>query len=75
MVSVVVVVHLLDNAVFQPMVVGKLVNLHPIVVVMGVFGGSLIFGFAGLVLAIPTIVISMVVVKTFFTGLYRYKII
>lgn len=75
MIGVVIIVHLLDNAIFQPMVVGKLVNLHPIVVIMGVFGGSLMFGFAGLIFAIPTIVISQVVVKTFFTGMHRYKII
>ncbi len=75
MIGVVIIVHLLDNAIFQPMVVGKLVNLHPIVVIMGVFGGSLMFGFAGLIFAIPAIVISQVVVKTFFTGMHRYKII
>lgn len=75
MIGVVMVVHLLDNAVFQPMVVGKLVNLHPLVVIIGVFGGSMMFGFAGLILAIPTTVILLVVLKTFFTGLQRYKII
>ena len=74
-IGVVMLVHLLDNAIFQPLVVGKLVNLHPIVVVLGVFGGSMMFGFAGLILAIPTIVIFLVVTKTFFTGLQRYKII
>ncbi len=74
-IGVVMVVHLLDNAIFQPLVVGKLVNLHPLVVVLGVFGGSMMFGFAGLILAIPTIVILLVVTKTFFTGLQRYKII
>ena len=34
-IGVVMVVHLLDNAIFQPLVVGKLVNLHPLVVVLG----------------------------------------
>lgn len=74
-VGVVILVHFLDNAVFQPLVVGKAVNLHPLVVILGVFGGSMLCGFAGLIFAIPTIVILTVVVKTFFTGLERYKII
>ena len=74
-VAVVMLVHLLDNAIFQPLVVGKAVNLHPLVVILGVFGCSMMFGFAGLIFAIPTIVIVTTVVKTFFTGLERYKII
>lgn len=74
-IGVVLLVHLLDNAVFQPLVVGKAVNLHPLVVILGVFGGSMMFGFAGLIFAIPSIVILTVVVKTLFTGLERYKII
>lgn len=74
-IGVVILVHLLDNAIFQPLVVGKAVNLHPLVVILGVFGGSMLFGFAGLIFAIPSIVILTVVVKTLFTGLDRYKII
>lgn len=74
-VGVVILVHLLDNAIFQPLVVGKAVNLHPLVVILGVFGGSMIFGVAGLIFAIPAIVILTVVVKTLFVGLQRYKII
>jgi predicted PurR-regulated permease PerM len=74
-IGVVILVHFLDNAVFQPLVVGKAVNLHPLVVILGVFGGSMMFGFAGLIFAIPSIVILTVVVKTLFTGLERYKII
>lgn len=74
-IGVVLFVHVLDNAVFQPLVVGKAVNLHPLVVILGVFGGSMMFGFAGLIFAIPSIVILTVVVKTLFTGLERYKII
>jgi len=74
-IGVVIIVHLLDNAIFQPLVVGKAVNLHPLVVIIGVFGGSMMFGFAGLIFAIPSIVILTVVVKTLFTGLERYKII
>jgi predicted PurR-regulated permease PerM len=78
MIAVILVVlfaHLLDNAIYQPLVVGGAVSLHPLVVIMGVFGGSIMFGFAGLILAIPTIVIVTVVTKTFFSGLKDYNIV
>lgn len=74
-IGVVMVVHLLDNAVFQPLVVGGAVNIHPLVVILGVFGGSIAFGFAGLLFAIPTIVVTKVVVQQLFRGLRAYKII
>lgn len=74
-VIVVVIAQLLDNAVFQPLVLGKAVNLHPLVVVLGVTSGSIIFGFAGLLFAIPTIVILNVVVATIFKQLKAYFII
>lgn len=74
-IAVVMIAHLLDNAIFQPLVVGSAVNIHPLVVILGVFGGSLMFGFAGLIFAIPTIVILKVVTETLFTGLKDYRII
>lgn len=74
-VGVVMIAHLLDNAIFQPLVVGSAVNIHPLVVVLGVFGGSLMFGFAGLIFAIPSIVIIKVVTETLFRGLKDYRII
>lgn len=66
---------LLDNAVFQPIVLGSAVNLHPLVVIIGVMGGSVIFGFAGMLLAIPAIVIFKVIIETLFRELKAYKII
>jgi predicted PurR-regulated permease PerM len=72
---VVAVAQLLDNAIYQPLVVGGAVNLHPLVVILGVFSGSLAFGFAGLLLAIPVIVILKVVTETLYQGLKAYKII
>lgn len=74
-IAVVLIAHLIDNAVYQPLVVGSAVNIHPLVVIMGVFGGSIMFGFAGLIFAIPTIVILKVVTQTLFTGLKDYRII
>lgn len=72
---VVLAVQLLDNAVFQPIVLGKAVNLHPLVVIIGVTGGSIIGGFWGMLLAIPTIVIFKVIISTVYKQAKKYYII
>ncbi|MBC86104.1 MAG: hypothetical protein CL677_02905 [Bdellovibrionaceae bacterium] len=74
-VAVVIIAQLLDNSVFQPVVLGSAVNLHPLVVIVGVMGGSTIFGFAGMLLAIPAIVIFKVVTETLFKEMKAYRII
>lgn len=74
-VIVVVVTHLMDNVIFAPIVLGGAVNLHPLVVILGVMGGSISFGFTGMLLAIPTIVVVKVMTETLFRGLKAYRII
>ncbi|MFO8029733.1 MAG: AI-2E family transporter [Cyclonatronaceae bacterium] len=75
----VVAVHLLaqgiDNAVFKPFVLGKAVALHPIVVFLGAIVGSILFGFAGLLFAIPAIVILKEITGTFYHQLKAYFLI
>lgn len=72
---VVLMVMVLDNGVFQPVVVGGAVSLHPLVVFIGIMGGSMLFGFAGLILAIPTIVVVKEIVSTLFRELKDYYLI
>ncbi|MCB0414226.1 MAG: AI-2E family transporter [Bdellovibrionales bacterium] len=74
-IAVVGIAQLLDNVIFQPIVLGSAVNLHPLVVIIGVMGGSIIFGFSGMLLAIPFIVITKVIIETAFKELKAYKII
>jgi len=72
---VVAIIQLIDNAVFQPYVLGNAVELHPLIVVFGVMGGAVIFGFAGMLLAIPAIMIGKVVIATIFRQFQAYAII
>ena len=72
---VVLTAQFLDNAIFQPLVLGKAVNLHPLVVVIAVTGGSIVGGFWGMLLAIPTIVILKVVISTLYRQAKEYYII
>jgi predicted PurR-regulated permease PerM len=73
--SVIVIVLILDNIVFQPIVLGGAVNLHPLVVIIGIMGASMLFGMTGVLLAIPTIVVTKVVIQHTFRGLKDYRII
>ncbi len=71
----VLIVMMMDNGIFQPFVVGGAVKLHPLAVFVGIIGGSMMFGMAGLILAIPTIVVVKEMVFTLFSELKDYYII
>lgn len=74
-----VVAHLIaqgvDNAVFKPFILGKAVALHPIIVFLGAIIGSILFGFIGLLFAIPAIVILKEIFVTLYQQLKAYFII
>jgi len=74
-VIVVALVQLADNAIFQPYVLGGATDLHPLIVLLGVMGGAVIFGFAGMLFAIPTIMVTRVVLTTIFKQFRAYYII
>jgi len=74
-VILVVIVHVLEDVVFQPFVLGGAVNVHPLVVVIAIIAGSLIMGLWGMLFAIPTVVVVKTAVTTFFKELKDYRII
>ncbi len=74
-VILVVVAHVLDDVLFQPFVLGSAVNVHPLVVIIAIVGGSLILGLWGMLFAIPTVVVVKTAVATFFKELKDYRII
>ena len=63
-VAAVGVAEVLKNIFFEPFVLGGAVKLHPLVVVIGVVGGGILFDLAGLLLAIPTITIFKVSISS-----------
>jgi predicted PurR-regulated permease PerM len=66
---------LLKNVVYEPIILGGAVKLHPLVVVSGVLGGAILFGPAGMLLAIPTITIVKVLVASTARHLTAYGLI
>ena len=69
------ITRVLDDVLFQPFVLGSAVNVHPLVVVVAIIGGSLIMGLWGMVFAIPTVVVVKTAVETLFKELKDYRII
>jgi len=66
---------LLKNVVYEPIILGGAVKLHPLVIVIGVLGGAILFGPAGMLLAIPTITIVKVLVASTARHLIAYGLI
>jgi predicted PurR-regulated permease PerM len=74
-VTAVALAELLKNAVYEPFVLGGAVELHPLVIVIGVVGGATLFGPAGMFLAIPTITVVRVLVASSVRHLKAYGLV
>jgi predicted PurR-regulated permease PerM len=66
------VAELLKNIFYEPFVLGGAVKLHPLVVVIGIVGGGILFDFAGVLLAIPVITVFKVLVSSTIRQLKAY---
>jgi predicted PurR-regulated permease PerM len=66
---------LLKNVIYGPLVLGGAVKLHPLIVVIGVFGGATLFGAVGALLAIPTIVVLKVFISSAARQIKAYGLI
>jgi predicted PurR-regulated permease PerM len=63
-IGAVVLAELLKNVVYEPVILGGAVHLHPLVVVIGVVGGAILFGPLGMLLVIPTITVVTVFISS-----------
>ena len=61
--GVAIVVQQLDNDLLAPVIYGKALNLHPVVVLLSVVAGGALFGIAGTVLAVPVVAVAVNVSK------------
>jgi predicted PurR-regulated permease PerM len=74
-VAAVVLAELLKSVVYEPIVLGRAVKLHPLVIVIGVVGAAILFGPVGMLLAIPTITVAKVLVASSARHLRAYGLI
>jgi len=66
---------LLDNVVYEPLLLGGAVQLHPLVVVIGIVGGGILFDFAGVLLAVPIIAVCRALASSSLRQLKAYGLI
>jgi sporulation integral membrane protein YtvI len=55
---------LMEGTIIGPKVVGKRTGLHPVVIMMALVIGGTLFGFMGMVLAVPFVAVASVFVKS-----------
>jgi len=53
----------LENAVLAPLLVGDRIGLHPVAVIFAILAGGQLFGFTGVLLALPVAAIIMVLLR------------
>ncbi len=56
---VAVAVQQLDNDLLAPVIYGKSLQLHPLVILLGIACGTALFGFVGALLAVPVISVAI----------------
>ena len=56
---VAVLVQQLDNDVLAPVVYGRVLSLHPVIVLISVVAGGALFGITGTVLAVPVVAVAV----------------
>lgn len=55
--------HVLENFVLTPLLVGDQIGIHPVVVIFAILAGGHLFGFMGVLLALPVAAIIMVLLR------------
>lgn len=69
------IIQLIDNVVVQPLVLGKSVNLHPLVIIFAIITGGQFFGIIGMLVAIPVTGILKVVTIEVYNSVKRFNLI
>jgi predicted PurR-regulated permease PerM len=57
------VVHIFENLVLVPQLMGDKIGLHPVAVIFAILAGGVLFGFVGVLLALPVAAVIMVLVR------------
>ena len=70
-----IMVQFIEGTFIYPIAVGKSVNLHPLVVIIGVTIGGMLGGIVGMLIVIPIICVVKVTLEVLYSYLRQYSII
>ncbi len=62
-----------DGYIINPLVYGKTNQIHPLVVIVSVFAGGVLFGITGIIIALPTAIILIATYKFFKEDIDEYS--
>jgi predicted PurR-regulated permease PerM len=68
LIGILVIDNQIEAHVFQPFLVGRYVELHPLAVAVAIAGGGVLEGVYGAVLAVPVVAVCFAVVKSLASG-------
>jgi len=68
-ISVIVIAQLIDSMIVIPSVVANAVNLHPLIVIIGIIVFGNLFGFIGMVVATPTLATANIIYRGLYQGI------
>ncbi|MCP4075521.1 MAG: AI-2E family transporter [Gammaproteobacteria bacterium] len=70
-VGVIIVAQIVDNAIVIPAVIANAVDLHPVLVIVGILIFGNIFGTIGVILAIPAMATAKIIYINLYTDIYN----
>ena len=68
-----VLVQIVDNGVVKPVVVARMVSLHPVVIIMAVIIGGKLFGIIGMIVSVPVTGIVKLVAEEAIANIRKYR--
>jgi predicted PurR-regulated permease PerM len=68
-VAVILIAQIIDNVLVIPAVIAHAVNLHPVIVIVGIIIFGNLFGFIGMVVAIPVLSTANIIFKGLLQGM------
>lgn len=71
---IVALTYTLDNGFVQPYVFSKSVNMHPIIIILLIISGSLLFGLIGMLLAVPVATVIKTAITEIYFAFKNYKL-
>ncbi len=72
---VAILAQVLDNVYLKPIIVGNAINIHPLLLIISVLAGGIVFGFWGVLLSVPIVMIIKVILSTIHNQLKLYNLI
>jgi predicted PurR-regulated permease PerM len=70
-VIVFIVVQQIDGAIISPKIIGESIGIHPVIVILSLIFGGQMFGFWGMLLAIPIIAVLKVLLRHITNSIFR----